>query len=200
VDTVRYWLAVLLVCTLPPFLVYWPIVHGFIGFWRRIGPTLTFVIVLSGTLVGVATLYRARTHLLLVDYGTNWALVALGVGLLGVGVFLRMRVNRVFRNKTLLGLPELAPDNHPQKLVRSGIYARIRHPRYAQFFVALGGYALIANYLGAYLVWLAWLPGVYVLVWFEERELRDRFGQEYDDYCRQVPRFVPKLPAFESAR
>jgi protein-S-isoprenylcysteine O-methyltransferase Ste14 len=54
--------------------------------------------------------------------------------------------------------------------------------------------------LGAYLVWLAWLPGVYVLVWFEERELRDRFGQEYDDYCRQVPRFVPKLPAFESAR
>ena len=192
-ETFRYGLAVLLVCTLPPFLLYWPIVHGFIGFWRRRGPTFTFVAMLGATLVAVAALFRVREQLLLVDYGTNWALVALGVALLAAGAWLRMRINRVFPTSTLAGIPELAPDTHPQKLVRSGIYSRVRHPRYAQFFVALGGYAFIANYLATYIVWLFWIPGVYVLVLFEERELRKRFGSEYDEYSRQVPRFVPKL-------
>ena len=192
-DTFRYGLAVVLVCTLPPFLLYWPVVHGFIEFWRRRGPTLTFVVVVGATLVGVAALYRVRAHLFLVDYGTNWALVTLGVGVLAIGVWLRVQINRVFPNATLLGLPELDPDRHPQLLVRSGIYARVRHPRYSQFFLALGGYALIANYLAVYLVWLLWLPGVYVIVLFEERELRVRFGADYEQYCRQVPRFLPKL-------
>jgi len=27
----------------------------------------------------------------------------------------------------------------------------------------------------------------------EERELRERFGAEYDAYCRRVPRFLPRL-------
>ena len=27
----------------------------------------------------------------------------------------------------------------------------------------------------------------------EERELRERFGTEYEDYCRRVPRYLPKL-------
>ncbi len=196
-DSVRYGLALALVCTLPPFLLYWPVVHGFIGFWRRYRPTVTYVVVLGGTLVGVAVLYRLRAHLLLVDYGTNEALVAAGAGLLAVGLWLRVQIHRVFPNTTLLGLPELAPDQHPQPLVRSGIYARVRHPRYAQFVVVLGGYALITNYLAAYLVWLLWLPGVYAIVVFEERELRKRFGAEYELYCQQVPRFFPKLGPIE---
>lgn len=182
----------MLVCTLPPFLLYWPVVHGFIGFWRRIGPTLTFIIVLSATLLGVAGLYRLRSHLFLVDYGTSWALVVAGIALIGASAWLRFRIQRVFPSSSLLGLPELDPDRHPQNLVRDGIYARIRHPRYVQFLVALAGWALIANYLGVYLVWLAWLPGAYVITLFEERELRERFGTAYERYCREVPRFFPK--------
>ena len=196
-DTFRYGLAVALVCTLPPFLFYWPVVHGFIGFWRRRGPTFTYVVTLGAMLIGVFVLYRFRAHLFLVDYGTNWALVALGVGVVAVSVWLKIRINRVFSNKTLLGLPELDPDDHPQPLVRSGIYARVRHPRYVQFFVALGGYAIIANYLASYLVWLSWIPGVYAIVVFEERELRERFGSDYDQYSREVPRFFPKLRPVE---
>jgi protein-S-isoprenylcysteine O-methyltransferase Ste14 len=29
-------------------------------------------------------------------------------------------------------------------------------------------------------------------VLLEERELRDRFGAEYEEYCRRVPRYIPK--------
>jgi protein-S-isoprenylcysteine O-methyltransferase Ste14 len=36
------------------------------------------------------------------------------------------------------------------------------------------------------------LPTLYLIVLLEERELRDRFGVEYEEYCRRVPRFVPR--------
>lgn len=51
----------------------------------------------------------------------------------------------------------------------------------------------MANYPAVYLAWLLWIPGVYVTVLFEERELRQRFGAEYEEYCREVPRFIPRL-------
>jgi protein-S-isoprenylcysteine O-methyltransferase Ste14 len=154
---------------------------------------VTFVVVIGGALVGVVALLRGRDQLLLVDYGTNWALVAVGACLLGAALWLRLKIQRDVPNTFLVGLPELEPHKRPQRLVRTGVYGRVRHPRYAQFFVALGGYTLIANYLGVYLIWLLWIPGIYVTVLFEERELRARFGEEYEQYCREIPRFIPKL-------
>jgi protein-S-isoprenylcysteine O-methyltransferase Ste14 len=36
-----------------------------------------------------------------------------------------------------------------------------------------------------------WTVLTLVAIAIEERELRARFGVAYEDYCRQVPRFVP---------
>jgi hypothetical protein len=33
----------------------------------------------------------------------------------------------------------------------------------------------------------------------EERLLRDRFGADYVDYCRRVPRYWPRLSGYRSA-
>jgi protein-S-isoprenylcysteine O-methyltransferase Ste14 len=38
---------------------------------------------------------------------------------------------------------------------------------------------------------------MYAVVVVEERELRERFGLAYEEYCRQVPRFVPKLRSWK---
>lgn len=91
-----------------------------------------------------------------------------------------------------LGLPEIAPRRHPTALVTSGPYAVIRHPRSAQLTLALLGWALLSNHLVSYLVFLLWLPALWAIVALEERELRDRFGAEWEAYARRVPRLLPR--------
>jgi protein-S-isoprenylcysteine O-methyltransferase Ste14 len=36
------------------------------------------------------------------------------------------------------------------------------------------------------------VPGIYLIVLLEERELRDRFGRAYEEYCQGVPCFFPR--------
>ena len=50
-----------------------------------------------------------------------------------------------------------------------------------RYFVAL---ILVITVTPALAFWL--------IVLFEERELRDRFGEAYAEYARRVPRFVPR--------
>ena len=69
----------------------------------------------------------------------------------------------------------------------------MRHPRYLQLSLALLGYVLVANYLAGYVIWLVWLPAMYVMILFEDRELRERFGAEHEEYSREVPRLIPEL-------
>jgi len=46
--------------------------------------------------------------------------------------------------------------------------------------------------VGEYGLFLAVCFHLFV-VFYEERDLRGRFGGEYEDFCRQVPRWVPRL-------
>jgi protein-S-isoprenylcysteine O-methyltransferase Ste14 len=62
-------------------------------------------------------------------------------------------------------------------------------------FFGLIAVALFTNYLAAYVILGLLTPIIYVMTHLEERELRDRFGQEYLDYSQRVPRFVPRKAA-----
>ena len=190
-DTFRYGLAVVLVCVFPPLLLGWPVIHGLIGVWRRVGLRVTYLLVLAAAALGALGLFQARAHLLSVEFGTNWLLITSGVLCLGVAGRMRVALHRDITNKALSGVPELDPSEVFQPLVRTGLYARIRHPRYVQLWLALLAYALVANYLTVYIFWLLWMPAIYAITILEERELRRRLGQEHEAYCREVPRFLP---------
>ena len=190
--SVRYCVALILVITVTPALAFWLIVHPFFRFWRRLGPAWTLTLVWGSVAAGMVALFRLRAPLLATDFGTNYALMLIGVLCIIVAAVWRVQLSRQLTTRSAAGLPELAPERYPQKLLTEGVYARIRHPRYTQFLLVLLGYALFANYLALYVVFVLWLGAAYLIVFFEERELHDRFGEAYAEYARRVPRFVPR--------
>lgn len=188
----RYYLALILVLTFPPALLYWFIVHPFARFWRRVGVQWTLTAVGSLIFLALVGLFSMRGRLLAVEFGTSYFLIVLGLICLVSAGAMFVRLKRHLRFRIQVGLPEIAAGRYPGRLLTRGIYSKIRHPRYVELSLGLLGYALIANYLATYLLFLLYLPVVYLVVLLEERELRERFGKAYEDYCRRVPRFIPR--------
>jgi protein-S-isoprenylcysteine O-methyltransferase Ste14 len=79
------------------------------------------------------------------------------------------------------------------EMASTGVYSRIRHPRYAGMIAAVAGACLLAATPTMWLiagVW--WLLAMFSIV-MEERELRARFGPAYSDIasaCRAFFRCV----------
>jgi len=194
-NMLRYYLALMLTIMIPPGLLTWVLIHPFIKFCRRVGLLWTYVMVAAVVCPSIAGLFLMRRTLLALDFGDSWPLLALGLLCVAVAVRLRVSLHRHFSNQQLMGLPELAPDRYTQQLVTEGLYAHVRHPRYLQFLLVLAGFALLANYLALYLVLAVGGLGIWLIVILEEKELRERFGPAYDDYCRRVPRFIPRRRA-----
>jgi protein-S-isoprenylcysteine O-methyltransferase Ste14 len=192
-NSVRYFIALFLVISLPSLFLYWLLVHPLVNFWRGRGIGVTYGSLLTIITAGMVGLFSFRHFLLSIEFGTSYPLLALGLLLLALSGIMRFVIQKKLSMRVLLGLPEIAPDRFPRALITDGVYARMRHPRYVQFLIALIGYALLVNYLAVYLMVALWVPGIYVIVLLEEKELRDHFGEIYLAYCRRVPRFVPKL-------
>ncbi len=192
-SKVRYYLALVVLASVPPAVLYWFSIHPFIRFWRRMGARLTLAIHYAAVIAVMVLVIRFGGPLLSVDFGTSPTLIGLGILLLIISAALRKRLSKHLRHRILIGVPELAPDREGIPLLTEGIYGRLRHPRYVQVFLAVTGYALICNYLALYLLLPALAVMLYCLVRLEEPELLDRFGAEYEAYCARVPRFIPKL-------
>jgi hypothetical protein len=79
-------------------------------------------------------------------------------------------------------------------LIRKGLFAHTRNPLYLGDLLIVCGFVLIANCPWWYLLVLPGFVGVYwAIVLAEEDFLRQKFGQDYVDYCQTVNRFVPKF-------
>ncbi len=191
VDTIRYWLAVLTVATLPPALLYWYLIHPFATTWRKVGRLPAYLVVSGICLTAVYAIFRLRDQLLAADYGFDPLLSALGVAPYLAAVYLEIQCRKHLKFHILAGAPELSKDS-PGKLLQGGIYGRIRHPRYVSLTLGVAGVALFLNYRAVYLLLLLFVPAIFGLVLLEERELRQRFGAAYVDYSRRVPRFLPR--------
>ena len=194
-DRVRYILGVLALVAYLPGLLFWFLIHPWAHSWRKLGPTLTYVIVGSTLVVVGVVVYQERRPLLGRDFGTNGAFITVGMvcfSLLGWLGFAYGRHMNHLSMSSRMGLPELSSVQRPSTFVRDGLYGIVRHPIYAYAAVAGINCALIINHVGTYILFIAALPVLYVVTLLEERELTDRFGEAYRQYQRQVPRLVPQ--------
>lgn len=191
-DKARYVIAVLMIVTLPPALVLWFVIHPAARFWRRLGAGWTYSILSVPSIAAMVLAYRFRAVLLGRDLGTNYILISLAIVLAVISGWIAVKRRRHLSMKILVGIPEMSKSGDRGKLLTEGIYSRIRHPRYVEVAVGVWAYALFANYVGVHVFAVATIPILLFIIYFEERELRDRFGQDYIDYCARVPRFIPR--------
>ena len=89
-----------------------------------------------------------------------------------------------------------APFAPPQRLVVVGFYRYVRNPMYVGFLAGWTGLWLIFGRasITALIVACSFALAVILFVrFYEEPKLRKLFGVDYEDYCRHVPRWLPRL-------
>ena len=121
-------------------------------------------------------------------------LPVLGGALVCLGLVLMVATIRLF---VTVGQGTPAPWNPPQRLVVRGVYRYVRNPMIVGVYFLLLGEALLAASLPllGYLVLVVIVNAVYIPL-AEEPGLAKRFGEEYEVYRRNVPRWIPRLRAW----
>ncbi|HTQ62852.1 MAG TPA: isoprenylcysteine carboxylmethyltransferase family protein [Candidatus Solibacter sp.] len=92
-----------------------------------------------------------------------------------------------------------APMIPPQKLVVVGLYRYVRNPMYLGFFTGWFGLWVVfgrANRAALTIAIVAVLLIDLFVRLYEEPILRKKFGADYVAYCRNVPRWIPRIHAW----
>lgn len=93
-----------------------------------------------------------------------------------------------------IGRGTLIPVAPPEHLVVSGFYRYVRNPMYVGVLVALSGEAILFWNKGIILeAVLGWVATSIFIRMHEEPSLTRRYRDEYLQYKRHVPRWLPRL-------
>jgi len=92
------------------------------------------------------------------------------------------------------------PFNPPPRLITTGLYAYVRNPMFLGGFLFLLGLGVL---LGSLSLTFFFTPLFIVLYVFyvkavEEKEMEKKFGEEYLEYKRRVPMFIPRAEAIRN--
>ena len=120
-----------------------------------------------------------------------WApLVVIGAVLIAAGAVVLVQA---FVRFVVEGIGTPAPVAPPEHLVVGGLYRHVRNPMYVAVAATIVGQALVLGRPGLLLYAAAFVAvtGAFAR-WYEEPVLRERFGAEYEAYCRAVPGWWPR--------
>lgn len=154
--------------------------------WALLATTV-FTIFVPGTVAGYIP-WTLRRHSPMVAGPERW--LAFSVIAVGIGIYLCT----AFWGFALIGGGTPAPIAPTKKLVVKGLHRFVRNPMYIGVGLVIGGQAWLfhSTHIAIYLLIFGIAVELFVLL-YEEPTLRRQFGEEYDRYCAQVPRWLPKL-------
>ena len=119
-----------------------------------------------------------------------WQMI-LGIFLLLFGMFFAIWTMFLF-HKIGKGTP--APWASPKHLVVEGPYKIVRNPMITAVLVILTAEALMLNTIYIfYWVILFFIINCIYFKFFEEKQLEQKFGNEYFEYKNEVPMWIPRI-------
>lgn len=148
----------------------------------------------------VFTIVVPGTVLILIPYmllapGARWNIDLLGVfaavlGLAGAAIYFWC----AFWAFAAVGGGTPAPIDPPKRLVAHGLYRIMRNPMYVGVASVLAAEAIGFRSVDLVIYWATVIICVNLFVLFYEKPaLRKKFDGDYEDYCRRVPRWLPRL-------
>ena len=149
--------------------------------------SLLFFILAPGMVAGVIPLAMLRTGSQIQT--SFFSYFAFPLWLIGVATLLWCFWDFLIKGR---GTP--APIDPPKELVVSGLYNYVRNPMYVGVFLIIVGHFLWFGFwsllIYAAVVFIAFHSFV---TFYEEPNLKNRFGATYEDYLRRVPRWIPRI-------
>ena len=113
----------------------------------------------------------------------NIPLKIIGLGLVVFGIYLNYSAKRKSR------LFDMVTEN---KLITTGVYGIVRNPVYSAVLLVCTGAIFIVNNVVLFIVpFICWIYITVFLILTEEKWLVERYGQEYEEYCKKVNRCIP---------
>lgn len=160
--------------------------------WWAILGTAVFIVVVPGTVIGVVPSLLSQWRFGAPLLGWEWTRW-LGAALIAAGapIFVDFVARFVWEGH---GTPApVAPTRH---LVVGGPFRYVRNPGYVAVIAILVGEALLFGSRRIFVYGLAMAVAFHLfVVLYEEPALRRTFGEEFDAYCRRVPRWLPRVRA-----
>jgi len=123
-----------------------------------------------------------------------------GVRLPGLGALLTLAGTALVVWCNALFLTRGEGTAHPfaaktKRMVIAGPYCYVRNPMMWGVGSLLAGLALWMGLAGLWVAFGIWFVFISLFVpLYEERDMERRFGEEYREYCRRVPRWWPRFP------
>lgn len=136
-------------------------------------------------------IFSFNNHLLAFNSALSGVMLALGVLLIILGLGFVVYTNKAFLR---VGKGTLAPWDPPKKLVVAGAYKYVRNPMISGVLMIVLGEALIFSSIELFILFILFFIVNHIyFVYSEEPSLIKRFGDDYIEYKKNVPRWIPRL-------
>lgn len=183
------WLACVVYSTVP---LFWLMVHPRAHRWREKerSPFRVLVPAWLTMWVGIGAVTGPWRRAAL--YSTGWSWIP-AVFLFAIGIFLYARSGAHFSLAQLGGLPEVRANHIHDRLVTTGIRARVRHPVYLGHLCEMLAWSVGTGLVVCWSLTVFAIATGALMIRMEDEELRARFGIEFDAYRRRVPAILPSF-------
>jgi protein-S-isoprenylcysteine O-methyltransferase Ste14 len=118
---------------------------------------------------------------------TGLLIMCLGLSVMALAISLFIRI----------GKGTLAPWSPTKKLIIRGIYCHVRNPMIIGVLIVLIGEAVAILSLNIFIWAVAFFisNNIYFYL-YEEPDLNKKFGKEYNEYKKNVPRWIPSMKPY----
>jgi protein-S-isoprenylcysteine O-methyltransferase Ste14 len=87
-------------------------------------------------------------------------------------------------------------------IIKEGIFAHVRHPLYLSIVLTYLAFSILTMSLICIILWILIFILYNKMVNYEEKDLEKTFGEEYSNYKKKVPKWIPRLvsPKIENSK